>query len=173
VLAAASGTVTFAGMRGALGNYVEVLHADGLVTKYGHNSALFTQSGKRVRKGTPIAAMGMSGRATGPHLHFEIRDRHGVSHDPYVTNPSRLRCVPGLSSYVGSPYVRACASPCSFASSSGCPLVAIRAVRTRPCGESMMRMWSTGCPRSKRCAWCTAARMTRWKEATCAVRSAR
>jgi murein DD-endopeptidase MepM/ murein hydrolase activator NlpD len=44
VLAAASGTVTFAGMRGALGNYVEVLHADGLVTKYGHNSALFTHS---------------------------------------------------------------------------------------------------------------------------------
>ena len=88
VVAAASGTVTFAGVRGALGNYVEVLHAGGVVTKYGHNSALFTQSGKRVRKGTPIAAMGMSGRATGPHLHFEICDRHGASRDPYVTNPS-------------------------------------------------------------------------------------
>mmetsp|Transcript_11300 Transcript_11300/g.15384 ORF Transcript_11300/g.15384 Transcript_11300/m.15384 type:complete len:316 (-) Transcript_11300:114-1061(-) len=81
VLAASPGVVMYAGWKGALGLNVEVTHDDGYMTRYGHNSKLYTQVGKRVRQGDLIAAIGATGRATGPHLHFEIR-KHGVSEDP-------------------------------------------------------------------------------------------
>ncbi|MCB1764383.1 MAG: M23 family metallopeptidase, partial [Gammaproteobacteria bacterium] len=48
------------------------VHADGLVTKYAHNSKLFVEPGDLVEKGDIIGRVGSSGRSTGPHVHFEI-----------------------------------------------------------------------------------------------------
>lgn len=66
------GRVVFAGWKNGLGNTVEVRHASGLLTRYGHNSALKVQAGEVVEAGSVVALSGSSGRSTGPHLHFEV-----------------------------------------------------------------------------------------------------
>lgn len=73
ILAAASGVVRRAGVRGGYGNAIEVDHGEGLSTLYGHASQLLVQEGERVEKGQAIARVGSTGRSTGPHLHFEVR----------------------------------------------------------------------------------------------------
>lgn len=73
VLAAADGTVIYAGEQSGYGSIVIVRHADGLVTLYAHNSRLLVEDGDRVRRGQPVARVGQTGRTTGPHLHFEVR----------------------------------------------------------------------------------------------------
>ena len=82
VLAAADGEVVYAGdgIRG-YGNLVVLQHPGDLLTVYAHNSALFVAQGQRVRAGDRIAAVGQTGRATGPHLHFEVRQGQ-VPRDP-------------------------------------------------------------------------------------------
>ncbi len=72
VVAAASGLVTWAGKRGGYGNLVEITHADGYVTRYGHSSKILVSRGEIVRRGQPIARVGSTGRSTGPHLHYEV-----------------------------------------------------------------------------------------------------
>ncbi len=72
VVAAASGLVTWAGKRGGYGNLVEITHADGYVTRYGHSSKILVSRGEMVRRGQPIARVGSTGRSTGPHLHYEV-----------------------------------------------------------------------------------------------------
>jgi murein DD-endopeptidase MepM/ murein hydrolase activator NlpD len=74
VFAAQTGTVIYADrkIRG-YGNMVVIRHADGITTIYAHNSHLLVHRGQRVMKGQKIAMSGRSGRAHGPHLHFEIR----------------------------------------------------------------------------------------------------
>ena len=72
VVAAASGLVTWAGKRGGYGNMVEITHADGYVTRYGHSSRILVSKGEVVRRGQPIARVGSTGRSTGPHLHYEV-----------------------------------------------------------------------------------------------------
>jgi murein DD-endopeptidase MepM/ murein hydrolase activator NlpD len=72
ILASAGGRVRFAGFRGAYGNTVEIDHGNGLVTRYGHASRLFVRRGELVLPGQKIAAVGSTGRSTGPHLHFEV-----------------------------------------------------------------------------------------------------
>jgi lipoprotein NlpD len=74
VRAAADGTVIYAGEQAGYGALVIVKHEDGLVTLYAHNSAVLVKDGARVRKGDPVARVGQTGRTTGPHLHFEVRD---------------------------------------------------------------------------------------------------
>lgn len=81
VKAVATGVVTFAGERGGYGNLLEISHGDGLVTRYGHNQALLVKEGDIVHKGTPIALVGKTGRATGYHVHFEVREQ-GRAVDP-------------------------------------------------------------------------------------------
>lgn len=79
--AAAGGRVTVAGFKGDFGWVVEVDHGNGLGTRYAHASLLFVKVGDLVTPGDRIAAVGSSGRSTGPHLHFEVL-RHGEAIDP-------------------------------------------------------------------------------------------
>lgn len=73
VVAALDGVVTFAGRRGAYGQLIEIAHGDGYSTRYAHLSAILVQYGQIVRAGQVIGLVGSTGRATGPHLHFEFR----------------------------------------------------------------------------------------------------
>ncbi|MDH5255909.1 MAG: M23 family metallopeptidase [Gammaproteobacteria bacterium] len=88
VLASAGGTVSFAGYRRAYGNAVEIDHGDGLVTRYAHASKVLVRKGQVVLPEQPIAAVGSSGRSTGPHLHFEVL-RQGRPVEPlrYLEQP--------------------------------------------------------------------------------------
>lgn len=81
ILAAAPGVVRRAGRRGGYGNAVEIDNGNGISTLYGHASALSVKEGDRVKAGQPIAAVGHTGRATGSHLHFEVR-KDGKPTDP-------------------------------------------------------------------------------------------
>lgn len=81
VVAVASGIVTWTGERSGYGKLIEVRHADGYVTRYGHNSKILVKPGELVTQGQPIALMGSTGRSTGPHVHFEIA-RNGKTLNP-------------------------------------------------------------------------------------------
>lgn len=84
VVAAAPGIVTWSGRRAGYGNFIEIDHGDGWVTRYGHNASNLVAAGDYVLPGQTIALMGATGRATGTHLHFEIL--HGGRHQ----DPARL-----------------------------------------------------------------------------------
>jgi murein DD-endopeptidase MepM/ murein hydrolase activator NlpD len=80
-----SGTVTFAGTRGGYGKLVVVDHGNGLESRYAHCSAVNVRVGQNVDAGAPIAAVGSTGRSTGPHLHLEVRkDGHAVDPMKYL-----------------------------------------------------------------------------------------
>ncbi len=81
IRAAFGGVVQFAGRREGYGNLVVVDHGDGLETRYAHCSRLDVVAGQRIAEGEAVAAVGETGRATGPHLHFEVR-RDGIAIDP-------------------------------------------------------------------------------------------
>ena len=81
IRAAAGGRVIFAGYHSDFGNMVEIDHGNGLTTRYAHASKLFVKADAVVTPGEVIAAVGTSGRSTGPHLHFEVL-RHGEHADP-------------------------------------------------------------------------------------------
>ncbi|HJR63974.1 MAG TPA: M23 family metallopeptidase [Gemmatimonadaceae bacterium] len=78
-----AGTVIFAGRKGGYGNVVEVRHRNGFVSRYGHlrGFASAARRGKVVSIGQTIGYVGMTGLATGPHLHFEVLV-NGVQRDP-------------------------------------------------------------------------------------------
>lgn len=87
VLAAAAGTVMFAGWNGpspadGYGQMILINHHNGYVTLYGHLSKLEVQQGDRVTAGQEIAISGDTGRSTGPHLHFSVFHNCAVT-DPY------------------------------------------------------------------------------------------
>lgn len=67
------GTVYFAGNYKGYGNLVVVEHGQGYLTLYGHNAELLVKGGDKVDTTTVIALSGSSGRSTGPHVHYEIR----------------------------------------------------------------------------------------------------
>ena len=81
IKAAASGTVKFAGYKGSLGNLVIIDNGNNVETYYGHCSKLYVKKGQKVEAGDKIAAVGSTGAATGPHLHFEIHVK-GVAVNP-------------------------------------------------------------------------------------------
>lgn len=83
VFATKGGVVTEAkvGYNGGYGNYITLLHDDGTMSRYGHASKLLVKTGQRVDQGQNIALVGRTGRATGPHLHFEVRDKNGKQMD--------------------------------------------------------------------------------------------
>ena len=80
LVAADAGQVVFAGWS-AYGIYVEIDHGSGFHTVYGHMSAVMVKPGQVVAKGQLIGLMGATGRASGSHLHFEVRYQ-GVAQNP-------------------------------------------------------------------------------------------
>lgn len=74
ILAAGKGTITFAGRKGANGNYVRIRHANGYQSSYSHMKrfARGVKAGVRVRQGQVIGYVGSTGLSSGPHLHFEV-----------------------------------------------------------------------------------------------------
>jgi murein DD-endopeptidase MepM/ murein hydrolase activator NlpD len=81
VVASADGVVTRAGWRGGLGRAVQIRHANGYETLYGHLSRILVHRGQRVSQGQRIGAVGQTGLATGPHLDYRMR-RDGRFVDP-------------------------------------------------------------------------------------------
>jgi murein DD-endopeptidase MepM/ murein hydrolase activator NlpD len=81
VVAVASGVVIWSGDRHGYGEMVEVNHGNGYVTRYAHNAENLVVVGETVKRGEIIASMGMTGRTTGPNLHFEVL-RNGRVVDP-------------------------------------------------------------------------------------------
>jgi murein DD-endopeptidase MepM/ murein hydrolase activator NlpD len=79
------GIVIFAGRKGGYGNVIDIRHRNGYVSRYGHlrNFARGIHRGSRVTIGSTIGAVGQTGLATGPHLHFEILV-NGVQRDPRI-----------------------------------------------------------------------------------------
>lgn len=73
ILAAAAGIVKTVEFHPQYGHMVEVDHGNDLLTRYAHASAVFVKPGELVKRGDRIAAIGSTGRSTGPHLHFEVR----------------------------------------------------------------------------------------------------
>ncbi|HWQ37456.1 MAG TPA: M23 family metallopeptidase [Burkholderiales bacterium] len=73
VTAAAGGVVVYAGEHPQYGNMLEIDHGNGLVTRYAHASRLEVRIGDVVLRGQKIAEVGNTGRSTGAHLHFEVR----------------------------------------------------------------------------------------------------
>lgn len=71
------GTVTFAGSYKGYGNLVVVDHGNGYVTLYGHNSTIRVTTGQAVDTETVLALAGSTGRSTGPHVHYEVRQYPG------------------------------------------------------------------------------------------------
>ncbi len=74
IYAAGNGTIVKIGRNGGYGNYIQIKHANGYATAYAHLSkfAKGLKSGSRVKQGDVIAYVGSTGRATGPHLHYEV-----------------------------------------------------------------------------------------------------
>jgi murein DD-endopeptidase MepM/ murein hydrolase activator NlpD len=81
IVSPSDGTVVFAGLEGGYGNVVVLDHGYGIKTRYGHLSFIKVKSGERVKRGDIIAAMGNTGRSTGPHLHYEVRV-NGIAQNP-------------------------------------------------------------------------------------------
>jgi len=73
VMAPADGTVTYADFLGGYGRAVVVDHGHGISTRYGHLANFAVISGQHVHRGDTIGYVGLSGRSTGPHLHYEVR----------------------------------------------------------------------------------------------------
>ena len=73
IYSAYDGDVVAADYSSSMGNYIMINHGNGLYTLYMHCSALYVSKGASVYKGQNIAAVGSTGRSTGPHLHFSVR----------------------------------------------------------------------------------------------------
>ncbi len=72
-----SGTVVYSGPYNGYGNVVVIKHPGDVYTLYGHTARYFVQAGQPVYAGQAIAQVGSTGRSTGPHLHFEVRQNQG------------------------------------------------------------------------------------------------
>jgi murein DD-endopeptidase MepM/ murein hydrolase activator NlpD len=90
VHAAREGIVEEAGTNDQLGRYVAVTHPGGYQTVYGHLSVINVTIGEPVRTGSILGAVGHTGRATGPHLHFEVRTKAGTK-DPLQLIRMKMR----------------------------------------------------------------------------------
>jgi len=74
VTATADGLVIYAAPHAGYGNLVIVYHSNGITTRYGHLSRISVEAGQRVKRSDQIGNAGSTGRSTGPHVHYEIRE---------------------------------------------------------------------------------------------------
>jgi murein DD-endopeptidase MepM/ murein hydrolase activator NlpD len=81
IVATADGVVSFEGPLSAFGNVVFINHGHGFTTFYAHNSRNRVREGQLVKRGEVIASVGATGRATGPHVHYEVQV-NGVTVNP-------------------------------------------------------------------------------------------
>jgi murein DD-endopeptidase MepM/ murein hydrolase activator NlpD len=75
------GTVVFVGTEGGYGKVLVIDHGYGVKTRYAHLAEIFAHLGDRIRRGDKVAAVGNTGRSTGPHLHYEVRV-NGIPENP-------------------------------------------------------------------------------------------
>jgi murein DD-endopeptidase MepM/ murein hydrolase activator NlpD len=73
VVAAGDGVVLFCGRLGGYGNVIDIDHGGGVMTRYAHLRRIATAKDSAITAGATIGQLGSTGRATGPHLHFEVR----------------------------------------------------------------------------------------------------
>ena len=97
IMAPADGVVTYAGFYSGYGRMIVVDHGNGISTRYGHLSGFAVTDGQTLRKGQVIGYVGMSGRSTGAHLHYEVR-----IHDTPVNPHKYLRTEVGTAFGGGS-----------------------------------------------------------------------
>ena len=81
IRAAGDGKVTFAGIRNGFGNVVMIQHGSAYTTVYGHMKKINVSNGARIKQGQIIGLVGMTGLATGPHLHYEFHV-NGIAQNP-------------------------------------------------------------------------------------------
>jgi murein DD-endopeptidase MepM/ murein hydrolase activator NlpD len=81
IQATADGLVVYAATRAGYGNIVVIYHGNGLTTRFGHMSQIGVEAGQRVKRGDEIGKVGSTGRSTGPHCHYEVR-QNNVALDP-------------------------------------------------------------------------------------------
>jgi LysM repeat protein len=86
VRAAEAGRVVFSGRMGGYGTAIVIRHNDAYATVYAHHSRNRVEKGGFVDRGSVVGEVGSTGRATGPHLHFEVR-RDDVAQDPLLFLP--------------------------------------------------------------------------------------
>ena len=89
IMAAAGGVVVYSAFHPQYGNMIEIDHGNGLITRYAHASKRLVKVGDVVLRGAEIAEVGMTGRATGTHLHFEVRQNGAPQ------NPKQFLRLPG------------------------------------------------------------------------------
>ena len=79
---------------GGYGNLVEIIHGQGIETRYGHLSRLIARPGQRVRRGDLVGLMGSTGRSTGSHLHYEVRiDGRAVNPIPFMQSTDTIAAL--------------------------------------------------------------------------------
>lgn len=91
IFAAASGRVAFAGRMNGYGNMIEVLHPNGMKTRYAHLRSLYVRKDQMIHRGQIIGRQGKSGKVTNEHLHFEIWIR-GKHINPYELISHACKC---------------------------------------------------------------------------------
>jgi murein DD-endopeptidase MepM/ murein hydrolase activator NlpD len=72
IFATGDGLITFAGPKGSMGKMIVIDHGHGMATRYGHLKTFSKKQGDNLRRGEVIGFIGLSGRTTGPHLHYEV-----------------------------------------------------------------------------------------------------
>jgi murein DD-endopeptidase MepM/ murein hydrolase activator NlpD len=96
ILAPADGVVTFVGEESGYGRLIEISHGHDITTRYGHLSAFAVTNGEHVTRGQVLGYVGISGRSTGPHLHYEV----WVHNSP--VNPYKYLRLPATISVSGT-----------------------------------------------------------------------
>jgi murein DD-endopeptidase MepM/ murein hydrolase activator NlpD len=81
ILATAGGLVVTQEFHPAYGNMIEIDHGNQVISRYAHTSKVFVKKGDLIKRGQKIALIGSTGRATGPHLHYEVLVQ-GIPQDP-------------------------------------------------------------------------------------------
>ncbi len=110
---------------GGYGNYVQLLHADGKTTIYGHLKqwSVAVEVGQTVACGDLLGQMGSSGNSTGPHLHFEVRNTSNVAEDPFwgdCSNPPSYWVEQWRYDELPMPYCDGALPPCTPVDLLGC-----------------------------------------------------